>query len=116
MTDNEQVRPEVVAAYFKAISNMDPAALAGITNMTPAEKTAAENLLLATTEVSADHHDRQLQVWAILAKTRFGEDNKSWAEIVNLLNPDDIADLLELSTALPDPLRAELARRGYQVL
>lgn len=84
------------------------------TGVSAAERTAAEDLYLASMlATSLDHRERRLQAMNLLLGDRKFSTEPGWAELFDGLSPDDAARLRDLYDALPDGDRAEYDRR-YQ--
>lgn len=113
MTEGDPIRSEVVDAVFKALTRMDPSALAGLTSVTPAERQAAEDLFLASMMASRDHATRETEVWEIVIKRQW-ETRPSWDQLWAELNESDMDKLRERYDALPDPLRRRLDEHDGQ--
>lgn len=119
MTD-DQIRPEVVQAYFDAVTTMDPAKLtafaelAGRTGMTRLERGQAEALIAAALEAEIPHRDGLLEVFSLLAANRSPANPMSgatWAELFDELTRERAARLGDLYHDLPDGAREEYDRR-----
>jgi len=105
-------RPEVVQAIFKALSEMDPFALAPLAEVgvTEAEKDEARGLYGASLAASADFHERQAEVWQVLLHRRWDQP-PSWRELFDDLEDGGRQRLVELYDAMPESARAEFDRR-----
>ncbi len=117
MTRHEEPepRPDVVQAYFTALTDMDPGKLAPLEDLgiTAAERRQAEALFAASLEAGLDQRKRKLQALHVLIGDR-KLDGASWADLFDGLTPDRAARLRDLYDALPDGARAEYDRRyGY---
>jgi len=106
-------RPEVVQAIYSALIDTDPAKLASLTSITPAERKQGEDLFLATMLATEDHRDRQADAWEVLTARPWPPD-ATWEQVFDGLTPERAARLGELHDALPEGARIECARRYGQ--
>jgi hypothetical protein len=109
---DEPIRPEVVEAIHRAVTTGDPTALEPLSGLriTPAERTAVDDLILSSLEAGADHRDRVDRAWSLLIR-RGWESPPSWEQLFDEVTPEVQVQLGELYDALPDGARAEYDRR-----
>lgn len=111
MTD-DQIRPDVVQAYFDAVTSMDPAKLAPLyeTGITPAERRHAEDLILAAMPAIMDYRARRAEALGLLIARQWPSP-PTWQQLFDDLTPERAGRLRELYDALPDGARAEYDKR-----
>ena len=112
---NEQPnRPEVIEAIVKAVTMMDPAALAPLLELgvTADERAAADNLILASFVAKSQDNDRRLEAWNIFISAGLdARKQQSWANLFEHLTEAQAIRLGELYDVLEDGARAEFDRR-----
>lgn len=112
---SDQPRPHVVDAVYSALVKMDLSSLNALeragTQITAAERAAAENLYAASLTASRDHRTRWLRAMQVLLGDRKLTGEPPWPELFDGLSPDAAAELRDLYDALPDGARAEYDRR-----
>jgi hypothetical protein len=109
---SEEIRPEVVEAIVRAMTHMDPTVLLEIAHLgvTPAERRAADDLMLVTMTAPSDHQARTLKAMELLLHRRWTSP-PSWRQLFDDVTPEIQAQLEDLYDALPDGARAEYDRR-----
>jgi hypothetical protein len=108
MSEQSEVRPEVVAAIVGVLKGGDPEQLPP--GATPAEKAAAKDSYLSDFLAERSKRDRQSQAWELLL-TRSYDEAPSWKQIFDDLDPAVHAELGSLYDALPAGAQEEYARR-----
>src|SRR5829696_3815043 len=108
MSEDTQVRPDVVEAIVGVLKGGDAAALPE--GATPAEKAAAKDSYLSEFLADRGKRDRQSQAWELLL-TRSYDEPPTWKQIFDDLSPDVHAELVELYDALPAGAQEEYALR-----
>jgi hypothetical protein len=105
-------RPEVVQAIFKALSEMDPFALAPLTGrgVTDDEHQEAQRLFAASLMASSGFHDRQAEVWEVLLHRQW-DSPPSWQQLFDDLEDGGREKLAALYDAMPAGARVEYDRR-----
>lgn len=119
MTEPE-IRPEVVDAVLKALTNMDPSALDPVKagGLTAAEKAAADNLFLQQLVAGQDNGRRRLEAWQVFIDAGMNAQLKqTWGDLFDLLSDDQVTQLRDLYDVLEDGARIEFdARYGRPLL
>jgi hypothetical protein len=108
MSEQSEVRPEVVDAILGVLKGGDPAALPP--GATPEEKAAAKDAYLSEFLAERGKRDRQSQAWELLL-TRSYDEPPTWKQIFDDLSPEVHAQLGDLYDALPAGAQEEYARR-----
>ena len=108
MSEQSEVRPEVVAAILGVLKGGDPADLPP--GATPAEKSAAKDAYLSEFLAERGKRDRQSQAWELLLNRSYDEA-PSWKQIFDDLDPSVHAELGSLFDALPAGAQEEYVRR-----
>jgi hypothetical protein len=108
MSEDTQVRPDVVEAIVSVLKGGDAAALPP--EATPAEKAAAKDSYLSDFLAERGKRDRQSQAWELLL-TRSYDDPPTWRQIFDDLDPEVHTELGTLYDALPAGAQEEYARR-----
>ena len=108
MSEQDQLRPEVVDAIVGVLKGDDPAALPP--TATPQEKTAAKDRYLSEFLADRTKRDRQAEAWELLL-TRSYDEPPTWQRIFDDLPPESIDQLRELYDALPAGAQEEYRRR-----
>jgi len=108
MSEQSEVRPEVVDAIVRVLKGADPAELPP--GATPAEKSAAKDAYLSDFLAERGKRDRQSQAWDLLL-TRSYDEAPSWKQIFDDLDPSVHAELGTLYDALPAGAQEEYTRR-----
>ena len=108
MTEQSEVRPEVVDAIVGVLKGGDPAELPP--GATKEEKDAAKDRYLSEFIAERGKRDRQAQAWELLL-TRSYDEPPTWARIFDDLTPETIDELGSLYDALPAGAQEEYARR-----
>ena len=108
MSEDTQVRPDVVEAIVGVLKGGDAAALPE--GATAAEKAAAKDSYLSEFVAERGKRDRQSQAWELLL-TRSYDEPPTWGRIFDDLDPAVHAELGKLFDALPAGAQEEYARR-----
>ncbi len=108
MSEQSEVRPEVVEAILGVLRGGDAAALPP--GATPAEKAAAKDAYLSDFLAERGKRDRQSQAWELLL-TRSYDEAPSWKQIFDDLDPSVHEELGTLYDALPAGAQEEYVRR-----
>ena len=108
MSEDTQVRPDVVEAIVGVLKGGDAAALPE--GATAAEKAAAKDSYLSEFLAERGKRDRQSHAWELLP-TRSYDEPPTWKQIFDDLSPDVHAELGDLYDALPAGAQEEYARR-----
>jgi hypothetical protein len=108
MSEQSEVRPEVVDAIVRVLKGGDPAELPP--GATAAEKAAAKDSYLSDFVAERGKRDRQSQAWELLLNRSYDEA-PSWKRIFDDLDPSVHAELGSLYDALPAGAQEEYARR-----
>jgi hypothetical protein len=108
MSEQSEVRPEVVEAIVGVLRGGDAAALPP--GATAAEKAAAKDSYLSEFVAERSKRDRQSQAWELLL-TRSYDESPSWKQIFDDLDPSVHDELGTLYDALPAGAQEEYARR-----
>ena len=108
MSEQSEVRPEVVEAIVGVLQGGDAAALPP--GATAAEKAAAKDSYLSQFVAERAKRDRQSQAWELLL-TRSYDESPSWKQIFDDLDPSVHEELGTLYDALPAGAQEEYARR-----
>ena len=108
MSEDTQVRPDVVEAIVGVLKGGDATALPQ--EATPAEKAAAKDSYLSEFVAERGKRDRQSQAWELLL-TRSYDEAPTWQRIFDDLGPGVHTELGELYDALPAGAQEEYARR-----
>ena len=108
MSEDTQVRPDVVEAIVGVLKGGDAAALPE--GATAAEKAAAKDTYLSEFVAERGKRDRQSQAWELLL-TRSYDEAPSWKQIFDDLDPEVHSELGALYDALPAGAQEEYVRR-----
>ena len=108
MSEDTQVRPDVVEAIVGVLKGGDAAALPE--GATPAEKAAAKDSYLSEFLADRGKRDRQSQAWELLL-TRSYDEPPTWKQIFDDLDPEVHPELERLYDALPAGAQEEYVRR-----
>jgi hypothetical protein len=108
MSEQSEVRPEVVEAIVAVLKGGDPEELPP--GATAQEKAAAKDRYLSDFVAERSKRDRQSQAWELLL-TRSYDEPPSWKQIFDDLDPSVHAELGSLYDALPAGAQEEYARR-----
>jgi hypothetical protein len=115
MTDEPEVRADVVQAVFEAIYTMDLVKVSRLaelaqTGITPGERRQADELLLAAMIASQDYRDRRAEAWDVLISRQWSSP-PTWEQLFDDFTPERAARLGELYDVLPDGARLEYDKR-----
>ena len=108
MSEDTQVRPDVVEAIVGVLKGGDAAALPE--GATAAEKAAAKDSYLSEFVAERGKRDRQSQAWELLL-TRSYDEPPTWQRLFDDLEPEVHTELGELYDVLPAGAQQEYARR-----
>ena len=108
MSEDTQVRPDVVEAIVGVLKGGDAAALPEAA--TAAEKAAAKDSYLSEFVAERSKRDRQTRAWELLL-TRSYDDPPTWQRLFDDLSSDVVEELGELYDVLPAGAQEEYARR-----
>jgi hypothetical protein len=108
MSQDTEVRPDVVEAIVAVLKGGDPAGLPA--GATAAEKAAAKDAYLSDFVAERGKRDRQSHAWELLL-TRSYDEPPTWQQIFDDLDPGVHTELGDLYDALPAGAREEYARR-----
>ena len=108
MSEDTQVRPDVVEAIVGVLKGGDPAELPP--GATAAEKAAAKDSYLSDFVAERGKRDRQSQAWELLL-TKSYDESPSWTQIFDDLPPEVHTELGTLYDALPAGAQEEYVRR-----
>ncbi|MDT0277431.1 MULTISPECIES: hypothetical protein [Blastococcus] len=108
MSEDTQVRPDVVEAIVGVLKGGDAAALPE--GATSAEKAAAKDSYLSEFVAERGKRDRQSQAWELLL-TRSYDEPPTWGRIFDDLDPAVHSELGDLFDALPEGAKEEYVRR-----
>jgi len=109
---SDEIRPEVVEAIVRAMTQRNPAVLLEIAHLgvTPAERRAADDLMLATITATSDHQARIVKAMELLLHRRW-DSPPTWEQLFDDVTPEIQAQLEDLYDAMPDGARVEYDRR-----
>ena len=108
MSEDTQVRPDVVEAIVGVLKGGDAAGLPE--GATAAEKAAAKDSYLSEFVAERGKRDRQSTAWELLL-TRSYDEPPTWKQIFDDLEPGVHTELGNLYDALPAGAQEEYARR-----
>src|SRR5215213_1593652 len=108
MSEDTQVRPDVVEAIVGVLKGGDAATLPP--GATSAEKAAAKDAYLSEFVAERGKRDRQSQAWELLL-TRSYDEAPRWKQIFDDLDPSVLEELGTLYDALPAGAQEEYVRR-----
>ncbi|TKJ32261.1 hypothetical protein [Blastococcus sp. CCUG 61487] len=108
MSEDTEVRPEVVDAIVAVLKGGDPAHLPA--GATATEKAAAKDAYLSEFLAERGKRDRQSHAWELLL-TRSYDEPPTWQRIFDDLDPEVHTELGTLYDALPAGAQEEYARR-----
>ena len=108
MSEDTQVRPDVVEAIVDVLKGGDAGALPE--GATAAEKAAAKDSYLSEFVAERGKRDRQSQAWELLL-TRSYDEPPTWQRLFDDLSSDVVEELGELYDVLPAGAQEEYARR-----
>ena len=108
MSEQDQLRPEVVEAIVGVLKGDDPSALPA--TATREEKAAAKDRYLSEFLADRKKRDRQAEAWELLL-TRSYDEPPTWARIFDDLSPEAVDQLGPLYDALPAGAQEEYRRR-----
>jgi hypothetical protein len=108
VSEQSEVRPDVVEAIVGVLQGGDPADLPS--GATKEEKDAAKDRYLSEFLAERSKRDRQAQAWELLL-TRSYDEPPTWARIFDDLPPESIDELGSLYDALPAGAQEEYTRR-----
>jgi hypothetical protein len=108
MSEDTQVRPDVVEAIVGVLKGGDPESLPS--GATAAEKAAAKDSYLSEFLAERGKRDRQSYAWELLL-TRSYDEPPTWQRIFDDLDPAVHTELGTLYDALPAGAQEEYARR-----
>ena len=108
MSEDTQVRPDVVEAIVGVLKGGDAATLPE--GATAAEKAAAKDSYLSEFVAERGKRDRQSQAWELLL-TRSYDEPPTWQVLFDDLSPDAVEELGTLYDALPAGAQEEYTRR-----
>ena len=108
MSEDTQVRPDVVEAIVGVLKGGDAATLPE--GATAAEKAAAKDSYLSDFVAERGKRDRQSQAWELLL-TRSYDEPPTWQRIFDDLAPGVHTELGPLYDALPAGAKEEYVRR-----
>ena len=108
MSEDTQVRPEVVDAIVAVLRGGDPAELPA--GATAEEKAAAKDSYLSEFLAERGKRDRQSHAWELLL-TRSYDEPPTWQQIFDDLDPAVHTELGTLYDALPAGAQEEYTRR-----
>ena len=108
MSEDTQVRPDVVEAIVGVLKGGDAAGLPE--GATAAEKAAAKDSYLSEFVAERGKRDRQSQAWELLL-TRSYDEPPTWQRLFDDLSDDVVEELGELYDVLPAGAQEEYARR-----